>query len=229
MFEIVRRKLAIDSAELGPHSTDLQRAKILERSNYLRRKFEAWCEIQHLYIPAVAALRAHANSDGGGSLAAQDLQLYLPSSIMESISCNPRLIEAEWQLRHAMADGTLNTLRSHLLLRARLYKSKDKDSRGQAQNTRSQTLIHNVEDRIKASVAKYRYVRHAMVALSAFRGDYTWQNTFKELQDDHVRGLASMDSIGRGEGHRSLSWIWKVHGAGDGIDEGTQDGEYWLI
>lgn len=32
------------------------------------------------------------------------------------------------------------------------------------------------------------------------------------------------EGIGRGEGHRSLSWIWKVHGAGDGVDEGTQDG-----
>ncbi|KAF8176561.1 hypothetical protein BJ912DRAFT_1024344 [Pholiota molesta] len=211
-IEDLQRKLVVDSAELGSHSTDLQRAKIVERCNYLRRKFEAWCEIQNLYMPEVAALRAHATSDGGGSLAIEDIQLYLPSSVIDSVACNPRLIEAEWQLRYAMADSTLNTLRSHLLLRTRLYKSKDKDSRGQAMNTRSQSLIKNVEHRVRASVVKYRYVRRAMSALATFRKESdTWKNTFKELKDEH------------GRRHRLLSWIWKVHGAGDGIDEGTQD------
>ena len=51
-----RRRLALDVAEMGPHATNLQQAKIVERSNALRRCIDAWIEIQHLYIPQLASI-----------------------------------------------------------------------------------------------------------------------------------------------------------------------------
>ncbi|KJA24436.1 hypothetical protein HYPSUDRAFT_136378, partial [Hypholoma sublateritium FD-334 SS-4] len=194
------------------------------RSNYLRRKIEAWTEIQHLYLPAVATLRSRANNEGGGSLAVTDIKLYLPSSIPLTTTCDASLVDAEWELRYAMADVTLNSLRSHLLLRSCLYKSKDRHVRGQAQNTRSYDLIHTVEARIKASTLKYRIVRMAMIELTKRRRtDSQWESIYKPLNDCDIQGLSSLDDDGA-EGHKSLSWIWKIYGTGQtDIDSGTQD------
>lgn len=220
-----RRKLAVDSAALGIHSTDLQRAKIVERSNFLRRKIEAWTDVQHLYLPAVAGMRLQTNNQGGGSLSVSDIELHLPSNLPWTMACDPRLVDAEWELRYAMAEVTLNSLRSHLLLRSRLYKSKDRHVRGQAQNTRSYDLIHTVEARVKASAVKYRIIRIAMIRLTERRAtDSEWEVIYKELRDTDIQGLSSLDDDGA-EGHKALSWIWKIYGTGGtGVDGGTQDG-----
>ncbi|KAF8867888.1 hypothetical protein BD779DRAFT_1482742, partial [Infundibulicybe gibba] len=53
-LEEQQQRLRRDTALMGPHCTDLQRAKMLERSNRLRRRIEAWIEVQHLYMPGVA-------------------------------------------------------------------------------------------------------------------------------------------------------------------------------
>lgn len=215
--------MAVDSAALGLHSTDLQHAKIVERSNYLRRKIEAWTDIQHLYVPPLAGIRLHANNEGGGSLSVSDIKLYLPSSLPLTMACDSRIIDAEWELRYAMAEVTLNALRSHLLLRSRLYKSKDRHVRGQAQNTRSYDLIHTVEARVKASAVKYRIIRGAMIELTKRRAsDSEWENIYKVLKDTDIQGLSSLDDDGA-EGHKALSWIWKIYGTGaTGVDGGTQ-------
>lgn len=221
----------MDSAALVPHSTDLQRAKIIERSNYLHRKIEAWTEVEHMYVPALVIVRSRANIQGGGSLAAQDIKLFLPSEIPLAVPCDNDLVEAEWELRYAMADVTLNALRSHLILRSRLYKSKDLHSRGQYQNTRSNDLIHTVEARIKASIFKYRHIRDAMISLSNQRGtgNSDWESIYKVLHDEDVRGLTSIDDEGA-EGHKAMSWIWKICGTGEtGVDGGTQDGMLLFI
>lgn len=141
------------------------------------------------------------------------------------MACDTRLVDAEWELRYAMAEVTLNTLRSHLLLRSRLYKSKDRHVRGQAQNTRSYDLIHTVEARVKASTAKYRIIRGAMIELTKRRAsDSEWESIYKVLKDTDVQGLSSLDDEGA-EGHKALSWIWKIYGTGaTGVDGGTQDG-----
>lgn len=182
-------------------------------------------DIQQLYIPALASLRLLANAQGGGSLSVSDIELYLPSNLPSNVSCDSSLVEAEWELRYAMAEVTLNTLRSHLLLRSRLYKSKDRHVRGQAQNTRSYDLIHTVEARVKASAIKYRIIRVALTQLTELRmSDSKWEDIYRELKDTDIKGLSSLDDDGA-EGHKSLSWIWKAHGTGAaGVDGGTQDG-----
>ncbi|KZT02330.1 uncharacterized protein LAESUDRAFT_762900 [Laetiporus sulphureus 93-53] len=57
-LEEIQRRLHEDTDELGSHSTDLQCAKVLERWNTLQRRYEAWSEVQQLYMPAVAILRS---------------------------------------------------------------------------------------------------------------------------------------------------------------------------
>jgi len=89
-----RRRLALDISDLGVHSTDLQRAKILERSNALQHKFDSWTETQQLYIPSVATVRSKDTSST--PWAVQDLALYLPSALVDTINCDARLNWVEW-------------------------------------------------------------------------------------------------------------------------------------
>jgi len=83
--------------------------------------------------------------------AAQELELYLPSSIADHVTCDERLLNAEFTLRFAQAEMTLNDLRSQIILRGRLIKSKGRHSSGQHQLTRSCKLISHIQDRIQVS------------------------------------------------------------------------------
>ncbi len=177
-------------------------------------------DIQQLYIPALASLRLLANAQGGGSLSVSDIELYLPSNLPSNVSCDSSLVEAEWELRYAMAEVTLNTLRSHLLLRSRLYKSKDRHVRGQAQNTRSYDLIHTVEARVKASAIKYRIIRVALTQLTELRmSDSKWEDIYRELKDTDIKGFHHLmmtarrvTSLCRGYGKRMAreQQVWTV-------------------
>ena len=162
-----RHRHATDLASLGAHSTNLQQAKALERSNSLRRKIDAWIEIQHHYIPEIAPLRARADAQGGGTpLGIQDILLFLPSQCIHVIK-NHSLLKYEWEFCYAQANETLGDLRGLILLRSHMYKSKDKYSRGQKQQTRSLNLLARVEEQIKGLARKYRRIREALVTLSA--------------------------------------------------------------
>ncbi|KAF8873377.1 hypothetical protein BD779DRAFT_1477029 [Infundibulicybe gibba] len=57
-LEDLQRRLQVDMQNLGAEATDLQRAKVVEDSNRLQRRIDAWIEVQHLYIPQVI-LRTH--------------------------------------------------------------------------------------------------------------------------------------------------------------------------
>ena len=111
-----RHRHATDLTSLGAHSTNLQQAKALERSNSLRHKLDAWIEIQHLYIPEIAPLRARADAQGGGTpTAVQDIPLFLPSKCIRVIK-NHNLLKYEWEFCYAQASETLGDLCGLILL-----------------------------------------------------------------------------------------------------------------
>lgn len=76
---------------------------MLERSNSLRRRIDAWIDIQHLYIPSIAVIRTRADQQGGGKpVAVQNIELLLPSALLEKHLIT--FLRYEWQLRltHAL-------------------------------------------------------------------------------------------------------------------------------
>ena len=94
-----RRILAQDISRLGPHATSLQHAKILEWSNSLRRRIEAWTDIQHLYFPFIAILHSCADQQGGGTpVSIQNVDLYLPSSLVGKYVIQKEFLVTEWRL-----------------------------------------------------------------------------------------------------------------------------------
>lgn len=224
-----RRRLTIDLASLGEHSTSLQRVQVAERSNRLRRKIDTWIELQTLYIPGVSSLRDDAArsmpSDSPG-YAPQDIPLLLPSEIRRRVHCDTRFQEYEWRLREGQAYDTLHSIRQDLRLRSYLYKYKDRFSRGVAQNTRSNANIQKISDRLATTAKAYRHARNALSILgSCLEKPRTWQNILKELRDEDIRGM-STGLADDTEGTRTLSWIWTTMGiTGDGAeDPGMHDG-----
>jgi hypothetical protein len=130
---LIRRKLKTEILSLGQHLTALQRAKLLEKLNSLHRKIMSWFEIQAVYIPGVALLRAHAmkhSSSNTPEIPVYKTVIWLPSSIGHQTSWDLRLGEYEWQLRQAQARDALDSLRRHLRLRDFLIKKKKDWARG---------------------------------------------------------------------------------------------------
>lgn len=200
----------MDIKELSQHATDLQRAKIMERRNRLRRRIDAWIIIQQLYMPAVAALRRKTNTEPTEGYNPESIELFMPSQLAKAgVSCAKRFLRYEWEFRYAQGFETLDVLRRNLLLRGHMLRSKDQYARGQRQNTRSQSLIKRVQAKINAAVAKYRIVRQALLLLAKSLGKTEWEDTLMVLDEADVQGINVKENERPGEGRRQLSWIWK--------------------
>lgn len=200
---------------MGAHSTDLQRAKVLERANRLKRQIDAWCTVQLLYMPAVSRIRISDESDN--LISAVDTPLFLPSQAVVHIVVGLDLMEYEWRLRVAQAHDALHDMRRLLLVRSQMYAAKDHFSRGQRQVTQSQNLLRGVQSRIDMSVAKYRDFRAALLKLARPLGKVGWDAELRPLLNAEVRGLSAKEA-GSSEGHVTMSWIWKTSEEGGDFD-----------
>lgn len=240
-----RSRLKLDIIHLDGSATTLQLAKIQERKNSLQRKIKVWTAVQHLYMPEVAALRAREDSNASTEIQSYEFALYLPSSLPRRTSCTRKLRDYEFKLREAQAYESLDELRQHLRLRTHMYKYKDKNVVGQRASTRCQNLINRVQRKVNTSTTKYNSARRALEALSTYVGDGQWRTKLLPLAPEDIRSLrdeehdmemqkkkkkdrdkkAADGTPKVAEGHKVLSWIWKVVGvAGDSEDRGVQEG-----
>ncbi|KAJ3537962.1 hypothetical protein NMY22_g5368 [Coprinellus aureogranulatus] len=214
-IEDQQRRLAFDNEGLGEHATDLQKAKILERTASLQRKITAFISIQHLYVPALAIMRKEQEEDGevSDAPAVWDIPLYLPSSTTPTpIPKLPmELIHLEYLYRQAQGYSSLRELRALLLLQVMMTRSKKKYVSGNRMLTRSRKVLENVRTRIERTADKYRMARTCMERLGVLMATNSWQSIFPELERDDVRTLTVDEDAG--EGRKKLSWIWKVKGA----------------
>ncbi|EIW53788.1 uncharacterized protein TRAVEDRAFT_134057, partial [Trametes versicolor FP-101664 SS1] len=204
-----QRRLRSDYAELSAHPTDLQRARLQERQNQLRRKIDAWADIQQLYMPGVAAHRERLMSQSDTAALSYNIPLLLPSAATGLLSFPAAMLEHEWSLRHAQAHEALSDLRGHLEVRSHLYKVKDRFVRGQRANTRAHTIIKTVNAKIAADAARYRIAYHCMYVLSAPLAKSNWQDGLRNLTDADIRHVTESDDS-QSEGRRKISWIWNA-------------------
>ncbi|KAM6490840.1 hypothetical protein JOM56_013709 [Amanita muscaria] len=215
-LEDARCKLQSEIQSLGPHATPLQQAQSQEKLNILYRKLISWFEIQAIYIPAVATLRAQPSPTERfdiPDISITNMELWLPSSIGYRVHCDQRLGEYEWLLQEAQARDSLKGLRQNLRLRDFLQKRKKDWARGVCQNTRSQALINQANTKIAASAAKYCVARIALGQLAPILNKgFLWTSELHELKETDIEGLPVE---GWGEGRRTLSWIWMTVGITD--------------
>ena len=172
-------------------------------------------------------MRSRADQQGGGKpLSVQNLNLYLPSTLVGELVIQKDFLETEWRLRLTHAEETLNDLRGLLLMRSMMWNSKNRHMRGQKQQTKSQTLLEGVERRIHVTAEKYRSIREALVLLAAPLHETAWEKVFLPLNKADIVGLTSMEKIKPNEGRKKLTWIWNVQGMDITDDKKTQKGRF---
>ncbi|KIK77166.1 hypothetical protein PAXRUDRAFT_393130 [Paxillus rubicundulus Ve08.2h10] len=227
-FEDQQRRLHADSGKLGLHATDQQKARMQERTNALVRHIEAWANVQVIYIPGVASIRARSLVNFKSALRPQDFNLWLPSALQRQVPCDTRLEEIEWKLRFGQAHDALNELRQALRSRSYMLCFKDWFLRGQGANTRARNCLKSVDTKIDSSAVKYRTAHGALLALSLLLGKVGWMNSLRPLENEDIRAMTAGTNDCPTEGRRRLSWIWLVCGYSESDaeqdgDEGLQD------
>ncbi len=161
----------------------------------------------------------------------ENVRLGLPSDINDthrSRVCSTHIQGIEERLQEAQCHDALQDLRNKLYALAHLHKYKKVNVRHQGANTRARADIHKQEERRDYAAATYRRARRAKLALS---GPGDWERTLRELRDCDIRHMSDDDPIqaakrrkkdtpGVGEGHRTMSWIWR---GADGDNESATD------
>lgn len=195
--------------------------------------------------------------DDGPDIVAESVQLWMPSELPiedRRRACAEGLADVEARVREATAFDSLDDLRRNLFTRTYVNKWRGKNVSGQRRSTRARTLQHNVDMKVHEAKTRYRASRHALLAL---RGGGIWENALKELRDDDVRALNERSMTDqereqrehrvrtgtevaddardgvfiqgtRGEGKRTVSWIWMTVSKDDDSPEMIQ-GEYCSI
>lgn len=201
--------MKVDYEALSTDATDLQRARIQERQNQLRRKIDAWADIQQLYMPGITAHRDRLMSQSDAAAMSHNIPLLLPSAASGFLSIPTNMLELEWSLQYAQAHEALSDLRGHLEVRSHLFKVKDRFVRGQRANTRANDVITTVTAKIDMVVERYRVAYHAMYVLSVPLAKVDWQGGLHLLTNADIRHVTESDGP-ESDGRRNLSWIWRA-------------------
>ena len=100
------------------YETQKELADLEEKHQILISHINKWCEIQLAYIPEIGSLVANMTSKLlSESLAAEDVPLFLPSSLSPNFQSAPGFMKTlahETQLCIAQADDSLADIQHHL-------------------------------------------------------------------------------------------------------------------
>ncbi|KAJ7127920.1 hypothetical protein C8R44DRAFT_616252 [Mycena epipterygia] len=211
--------LAFDMAGVGNHPSSEQRTNMTERTNKLRRKLLTWMDVQVSFIPHVALLRNEEDrartrisaTQAQPGMQVHHMALWLPSDIKGRVDCDRELYEYEFRLREAQVHEALEDLRDQLLLRTHLYKHKDRFARGVKANTRCQTKIKVVEEKVRRMEERYRAARRALVGLGKELKETRWEVALRPLLPEDVRGMPRA-LFQDPERKKQMSWIWRAPG-----------------
>ncbi|KAJ7793029.1 hypothetical protein B0H14DRAFT_3498562 [Mycena olivaceomarginata] len=162
-LEQEQRALAVHMKQIGVHETTTQEQMQIERETKLRHKIDTWMGVQQLFIPEVVVLRNRetverrcvAATQVLPGLKAQDMKLWFPSTIENSVQCDRMLREYEFKLRKGQAyrDGV----------------------HGVKAKLRSGARTDALQARIDTAASEYRAAHSALVKLGILLKDTEWQ------------------------------------------------------
>ncbi|KAK0228030.1 hypothetical protein IW262DRAFT_1532140 [Armillaria fumosa] len=220
-IEASQRRIARMNKELGEHSTDLQRAQVLEKSNQLCCRVESWFVQQEVHMPVIHGLRIRDSEGNGPSVPAYSQPLYLPSTVLLHHPCDDIIIRAEARLRIGQGFDLLHTIRGHLLALAKGYKDADATTLTQKEWLKCHKTTRDLNVRITQAKHYYRDVRQCLMTLSARTMEYSWQSQLQVLEDSDVHRIAD-SAVGAFNTEQGMSWIWYAAHLGDvpgGVNE----------
>ncbi|KAK0457575.1 uncharacterized protein EV420DRAFT_1643914 [Desarmillaria tabescens] len=204
-------------AGLGPHSMDQERAKVTEGLNRVRRRLEAWFEVQQVYMPAVVVLRAEWTKNQLATKAAAAEERAATGGGRKPRKKH-RPVPSRWRklLRPSTFPCFFRELQSAVFpAMANFWTMSsdcDRNITGQAMNTRAIATIKSVVANIDAAAARYRTLWADLGTLaSAINGGKAgWDRQLRILEPGDVRALEDI-APGQTEGRRAMTWIWRVH------------------
>lgn len=131
------------------------------------------------------------------------------------------LKEAEVTLRRATCNDALQAVRHLLGAKAMALKFKNQNLRGERATTRAEAALREHTEQVSRVRWKYNNSRSALLRLSNEESDV---KTYQLMRDDDTKLLKSYlkeDSRKLGQGHQSISWIWRSSAA--------QNEEEWQV
>jgi hypothetical protein len=229
--------------------TPSQLADLEEKRRILVGRINKWRETQLAYIPDIGSLVASTAAkliSGSHSLTAEEVPLFLPSSVSANLRNSPgfaKPLAHETQLRVAQADDALADIRHHLRIISGLWQFKKVNisGTGNQPNTRMRSLFNRFNHKMKQSVLRYRAARSALLA-SNLGVRQNWEDRLKDLKDDDVRGPGKDDFYlqeagkadygtnkggkgkkGTSKGRFEMSWIWLVPRSKSEVDTSSSE------
>ena len=129
----------------------------------------------------------------------------------------------EAKLREGEAFDALRAIQSAVKTMTALQDKKRKDSRGQAQNTRSSNYIREAQSRRDHHMAVYNSARRAMIALGSVSQDDP-QSPFPplELKDTFMKSRQKGRALG--DSRRTEGMLWHMHKPTADSSEGIAGG-----
>ena len=143
------------------------------------------------YIPDIGSLVANTTSkllSDAYSLAAEDVPLFLPSSLSPNIQSTPgfsKTLAHEIQLHIAQAEDALADIQHHLRLISGLWQFKkvNINGTGNQPNTHMHSLFNCFNHHMRQSVLCYRAAHSALLAANL--GQHQ-EDRLKDLKDSNV-------------------------------------------
>lgn len=221
-----------------PKPTTLQRAGFQKARLALRKRIANFRKLQQIYMPGLRGVLADPSAlDDAADSNAEDTALFMPSdlsSIDRGRACIEGACVVEARVREAATYEALEDLRRCLRTRTYLNKWRVRNISGQRLSTRARSIQHTVQLRVLDAKVRYRHSRHALLVL---QGGGSWERILQPLRDEDIRALnervmtevekaqrehrirtgTAYDEDAdegipltglRGEGQRTLSWIW---------------------
>jgi hypothetical protein len=227
-FPTDRWRITSDLKTFGKHITDKQALEIFQRRSSLSSRISTHRNCAALFLDILLdGLHVSASiaeeTDGRPELA----RLYMPSQLGSSLSLTPRSLHAkdlELKLRRVTCLRALSRVRTTSIQKAQMITSKQQQARGEVANTRAQTMIARLSDRVDLAMWEYENSRKALGRLAPSTRD---TKIFKELTSGDLKGLSSILKGQRelGEGSRALPWFWVLRGDQPGQDTSRMEDE----
>jgi hypothetical protein len=226
-----RHKLALELKSIGKSPSPKQSLEIFNQRTALSLRIQRHASnTAHFLDLTIFAmgLKESATEDTDGC--PEVATLCLPSHMVLHLSQSERtqrVIEQEISLRRAKCVQALQKVRSTCVLKARIFRTRSKHTKGQVNNTRIQNMVTRMSVRIDNSIWEYKTSRRALLLLSQSPEDSA---RFQSLHTTDVSKLSKIlfADTGTGEGYKGMPWFWAFRAGGaeeDDNREALREGE----
>lgn len=210
-----RDQLRMDAMELNAHSTPRQHNLINDRRKLLNARITAHRQERERFLGVIGD-PDHPDRPSVSSSDPDNAELrlpssYLPNSLVNAGCSKPREVEGE--LRRAVCNDALQTIRNLLGAKSFAINYKRKNVVGQIATTRAESALQDLQNKVNRAQRRYNRSRSALLCLDILESDRT---TYQQLKKEHLKMLAvylDQDSSGLGQGSQAIPWLWRSNTA----------------